>query len=71
MFGGIIVLDTRTYEKVCSLKLNWAKNDYGDTRGVDFSPDSTRLVAAMDHKAAVWDVALGKLMYKRSTTTTG
>ena len=51
--------DSRTYEKVCTFK----ENDE-TVRGVDFSPDSTRLVAAMVRSTAiVWDRALGKKVH--------
>ena len=48
------VWDARTYEQVL-------KEEVGYVYGVDFSPDSTRLVAATDNATAmVWDLATGK-----------
>ena len=51
--GECIVWDAQTLEKVFT-----HREDLADILGVDFSPDSTRLVAAsMNRTAAVWDVA--------------
>ena len=51
----VLVWNAETYEQVL-------KHEAGSyVRGVDFSPDSTRLVAATDKKTAnVWDLATGK-----------
>ncbi|KAF8546059.1 WD40 repeat-like protein, partial [Imleria badia] len=54
--GDVIVWDTKTYKEAFALK----KDDLG-INGVDFSPDSARLVAASsNHTAIVWDSALRK-----------
>ena len=45
------IWDTRTYKQVFELK------DGPPIRAVDFSPDSTRLVAARGLKAIIWDIA--------------
>ena len=53
-FTKLFVLDAETYEEVI-------KHEEGDcVNAVDFSPDSTRLVAGTDNKTAiVWDLATG------------
>ena len=52
---GLFVWDAETYEQV----MKHEEDNY--VRGVDFSPDSTRLVAGMDDLTAiVWDLATGK-----------
>ncbi|KAH0838772.1 WD40-repeat-containing domain protein [Lanmaoa asiatica] len=52
-FDGVILWDAKTYEQVFSLK-----EDTSDICGVDFSPDSTRLVVASDSRTAtIWDLA--------------
>ena len=52
---GLLVCNAETYEEVL-------KHEEGACiRAVDFSPDSTRLVAGTDNKTAiVWDLATGK-----------
>ena len=51
--GEVFVWDTKTYEKVFS-----RKEDYHQINGVDFSPDSTRLVSASANSTAtIWDIA--------------
>ena len=51
-YGYAIVWDAKTFEKVFTYK-----EDFNDILGVDFSPDSTRLlVAAKNFFATVWDV---------------
>ena len=51
----LLVWNAETYEKVIK---HWEGNFI---RGVDFSPDSTQLVAGTDNKAAtIWDLATGK-----------
>ena len=54
-YTELLVWDAETYEEVI-------KHEEGNLiRGVDFSPDSTRLVAETDNKTAiVWDLAIGK-----------
>ncbi|KAF8548919.1 WD40 repeat-like protein, partial [Imleria badia] len=54
--GKAIVWDTKTYEPVWTFK----KGMQGNINGVDFSPDSTRLVSASNKTAIVWDMAVGK-----------
>ena len=55
-WGDVFVWDAKTYEKVIS---HW--EDYNFILGVDFSPDSTRLVSASDNgTASTWDIATGK-----------
>ena len=55
-YGEVIVWDAETYEKIIS-----HQEDYGDINGVDFSPDSTRLVSASDNTTvSIWDIATGK-----------
>ena len=54
-YKELFVWDAETHEQV----LKHEEGDY--VRGVDFSPDSTRLVAGTDNKTAVvWDLATGK-----------
>ena len=53
--GDTIVWDAKTFGMVFSCK------QHGDIFGVDFSPDSTRLVTASRNRTAtVWDVAARK-----------
>ncbi|KAF8554675.1 hypothetical protein OG21DRAFT_1508679 [Imleria badia] len=53
---GVIVWDTKTYEKACTLK-----KDSEAVYAVDFSPDSSRLVTRMNGNIAiVWDITAGK-----------
>ena len=55
-FGYVFVWDAKTFERVFS---HW--EDLSDVTGVDFSPGSTRLVAASRNRTAtVWDVAARK-----------
>ena len=50
-WSGFIVWSTKTYEKVLTLEEGTV------ITGLDFSPDSTRLVTASDNRtAAVWDI---------------
>ena len=52
-WGAVFVWNAQTYEKVIS-----HREDYHDVIGVDFSPDSTRLVSASQNRtASVWDIA--------------
>ena len=54
-WGAVLVWDAKTYEKIIS-----HQEDYNpDVSGVDFSPDSTRLVSA-SRAASIWNVAAGK-----------
>ena len=55
--GVVIMWDAKTFEKVFSHKEG---NSVNVTFGVDFSPDSTRLMASHSHTATVWDVATRK-----------
>ena len=55
-WGDVFVWNAKTYRKVISHR------DYNrirrDVNGVDFSPDSTRLVSASDNgTASIWDIA--------------
>ena len=51
--GDVLVWDAKTYKEVFV-----HKEDDWDINGVDFSPDSTRLVSASDnYSAIVWDTA--------------
>ena len=57
LWGDLIIWDTTTYEQAFSVK---DPGSYG-INGVDFSPDSTRVVAASENcTASVWDIALCK-----------
>ena len=60
-WAGVSVWDAKTFEKVLS-------NEDGLTRGVDFSPDSTRLVSASSNgskgTASIWDTATRKRVQK-------
>ena len=53
-FKEVVVWDAKTYEKTFALEA-----DHHTINGVDFSPDSTRLVTASYncHTASVWDIA--------------
>ncbi|KAG6375271.1 WD40-repeat-containing domain protein [Boletus reticuloceps] len=53
---GVIMWDAKTYEQV----LRYKDSDTPNILGVDFSPDSTRLVFATWLKATVWDIATCK-----------
>ena len=54
--GDVFVWDAKTYEKVFS-----HRDDIKEINGVDFSPDSTRLVSASDNRTAtIWDIATRK-----------
>ena len=57
---GMVVWNAQTYEQV--LKYNKGGRLWGeDIRCVDFSPDSTRLIAGSEKKIAiVWDLGTGK-----------
>ena len=56
LWGEVVVWNSKTYEKVCRFK-----EDDETIWGIDFSPDSTRLVAARQSSTAiVWDRPLGK-----------
>lgn len=55
--GDVFVWDANTYEQ----KHTW-NNGKNHIVGVDFSPDSTHLVAAsMSFTATIWDIATGKV----------
>ena len=52
-WGAVFVWDANTHEKVMS-----HREDYHDVIGVDFSPNSTRLVSASHNRtASIWDIA--------------
>jgi WD40 repeat protein len=54
--GEVFVWDAKTFERVFS---HWEDTD--DISGVDFSPDSTRLlVASFNRTATVWDITTRK-----------
>ena len=54
--GSVFVWDAETYEKVISDRYN-----YNSIIGVDFSPDSTRLVSASEYRpTSIWDMATRK-----------
>jgi WD40 repeat protein len=53
-WGHVIVWDAKTYEKVFS-----RREAYNEINGVDFSPDSCRLVSAW-RRASIWDIAARK-----------
>jgi WD40 repeat protein len=56
LYGEVLVWDAKTYEKVFS-----HREDNRTINGVDFSPDSTRLVSASDNeRASIWDIATRK-----------
>jgi len=52
--GHVLVWDANTYEQVFALE------DYGEVNGVDFSPNSSRLVSASDNHTAIWDIATSR-----------
>ena len=57
MFGEVFVWDAKTYQKV----LTHREDDYIMIFGVEFSPDSTRLlIGSRNRTATVWDVATRK-----------
>ena len=54
--GDVVVWDTKTYEQVFK---HWG--DGQNIKGVDFSPDSSRLVSASNnYTASIWDVTTRK-----------
>ncbi|KAG6377833.1 WD40-repeat-containing domain protein [Boletus reticuloceps] len=56
VWGEVSVWDAQTHKQVFK-----QVEDYDVIRAVDFSPDSSRLVAAQwNHKASVWDIATSK-----------
>ena len=59
-WGEVFVWDAKTYEKVFSNDV-----DVGGITGVDFSPDSTRLVSASRNQTAtIWDIATRERVHK-------
>jgi WD40 repeat protein len=53
--GEVFVWDAKTYERVFSRREDHNRDEI---LGVDFSPDSTRLVSASDNEtASIWDIA--------------
>ena len=57
-WGELFVWDAKTHKQVFNFKY---KEDYQRIKGVDFSPDSTRLVTASDNRtSSVWDIPTGK-----------
>jgi WD40 repeat protein len=56
LYGEVLVSDAKTYEKVIA-----HKEDYYWINGVDFSPDSSRLVSASNNgTASIWDIPTRK-----------
>jgi WD40 repeat protein len=53
-WGHVIVWDAKTYKEVFS-----HREAYNEINGVDFSPDSCRLVSAW-RRASIWDIAARK-----------
>ena len=53
--GRVIVWDAHTYDRIFTHK---ERNN--TVRAVDFSPDSTRLVAASGSTASIWDLAAAR-----------
>ena len=51
-WGDVMVWDAKIYKQIFT---TWKIDDV--IRGVDFSPDSSRLVALGDHTATVWNIA--------------
>ena len=59
LLGDVLVWDAETYEQVFT-----HGEDSRDILGVDFSPDSTRLVSASDNcTASIWDVPTRKRVH--------
>ena len=59
-YGDVFLWNARTYETVWKHERDWLGYD-SDIRGVDFSPDSTKLVSAsLNYTATIWHVASGK-----------
>lgn len=57
-YGYLFVWDAKSYNRVWKLKHG---KDYGEIHGVDFSPDSSRLVvASSDRTATIWSVTIRK-----------
>ena len=52
-WGEVLVWNAKTFEKVLS-------HEELNVNGVDFSPDSTRLVYASHYTASIWDIATHK-----------
>ena len=62
IWGNVFVWDARTHEKVFSHRQDSQCKDINE---VDFSPDSTRLVAASDKgTASIWDISTRKRVQK-------
>ena len=58
--GDVFVWNAKTYEKVFWNTLTVTEG-YRNINGVDFSPDSSRLVSAASHnRTAIWDIATRK-----------
>ena len=60
-WGDVSVWSAKTYDKVISKTyekvISQRKDHYSQILGVDFSPDSTRLVSAASHnRPAIWDI---------------
>ena len=60
--GDVLVWNAKTYKKIFSQREEKRRDrDYNAINGVDFSPDSTRLVSASwNGTASIWDIATGK-----------
>ena len=56
MLSDVFVWYAKTFEKIVSHR-EWHAYRIN---GIDFSPDSTRLVSASDNKTSIWDIATGK-----------
>jgi len=56
-WGDVFVWNAETYEKVFWHRLT---EGYRNIHGVDFSPDSSRLVSASHNQTAIWDIATCK-----------
>ena len=54
-WGDVGVWNAKTYQNVFS-----HRGDNRNNNGVDFSPDSTRLVAASNYTATIWDIGTRK-----------
>ena len=68
-WGCVHVWDANTYKQVSEHKEDWANVDIN---GVDFSPDSARLVSASNNgTATIWDIATRERVTHSATEGTG
>ena len=58
-WGDVMVWDAKIYKQIFT---TWKIDDV--IRGVDFSPNSSRLVALGDHTATVWNIATRELVVR-------